>query len=588
MTTNRALSEWVNEVAQLTQPDDIHWCDGSEKEFETLVGEMLADGTLHELNQKSFPGCYLHRSDPDDVARVEHLTFICCENETDAGPNNHWMAPADAHKKIDSFFEGAMRGRTLYVIPYCMGPIASGHARLGVEITDSRYVVANMKIMTRMGKPALDRIETGEPFVRGLHSTGDLSPDHRLILHFPEERLIKSVGSGYGGNALLGKKCHALRIASWQGQDEGWLAEHMLIVGLESPEGKTDYIAAAFPSACGKTNLAMLIPPESMPGWKVWTVGDDIAWLHIGKDGRLWAINPEAGYFGVVPGTNEKTNKNAYDTIQKDTIFTNVAVNRDLEPWWEGKKDGKPVTDWQGRPYDPANGPAAHPNSRFTVSAKQNPAYSPKAEDAEGVPISAILFGGRRASLAPLIFEAKSWEHGVLVGAGMASEKTAAAAGKVGEVRRDPMAMKPFCGYNYGDYWKYWLSFAERAENPPRIFHVNWFRKGADGKFLWPGFGENLRVLRWALERCAGKGDAEETAIGFVPTAGAIDLDRLDVDEATIRELLAVDPEEWREEYAAIAEYLAGFGERLPARLARERKQISVALDTASAKAAQA
>ncbi|MGH8161824.1 MAG: phosphoenolpyruvate carboxykinase (GTP), partial [Gammaproteobacteria bacterium] len=496
MTTNRALSGWVDEVARLTQPDNIHWCDGSKTEFRTLVDEMLETGALFELNQKTYPGCYLHRSDPNDVARVEHLTFICCENEDDAGPNNHWMAPAEAHKKVDDLFKGAMKGRTLYVIPYCMGPISSPHARLGVEITDSPYVVANMQIMTRMGRQALDRIEAGEPFVRGLHSTGDLSIDHRLILHFPEERLIKSVGSGYGGNALLGKKCHALRIASWQSRDEGWLAEHMLIVGIQNPAGETRYVAAAFPSACGKTNLAMLIPPKSMPGWKVWTVGDDIAWLRVGDDGRLWAINPEAGYFGVVPGTNEKTNKNAYDTIRKNTIFTNVAVTADNEPWWEGKKDGTPVTDWQGRPYDPANGPAAHPNSRFTVSAKQNPSYSPEAEAVEGVPVSAILFGGRRAELAPLIYEAQDWEHGVLVGAGMASETTAAATGKVGAVRRDPMAMKPFCGYNFADYWAYWLTFAERAKNPPRIFHVNWFRKGKDGKFLWPGFGENLRVLR--------------------------------------------------------------------------------------------
>jgi phosphoenolpyruvate carboxykinase (GTP) len=589
MTTNRALSEWVDEVAQLTQPEKIHWCDGSEEEYRSLVEGMLADGTLLELNQKSYPRCYLHRSDPSDVARVEHLTFICSENEQDAGPNNHWMPPLEGHEKVDALFKGAMAGRTLYVIPYCMGPIESPHARLGVEITDSPYVVANMKIMTRMGRQALDRIEAGEPFVRGLHSTGDLSPEHRLILHFPEERLIKSVGSGYGGNALLGKKCHALRISSWQSRDEGWLAEHMLIVGIQNPEGETHYIAAAFPSACGKTNLAMLIPPESHKGWKIWTVGDDIAWLHIGEDGRLWAINPEAGYFGVVPGTNEKTNKNAYDTITQDTIFTNVAVTEDMEPWWEGKKTGQPVTDWQGRPYDPdtASEPAAHPNSRFTVSAKQNPSYSEKAEAPEGVPISAIFFGGRRASLAPLIFEAKSWEHGVLIGAGMASEKTAAAAGKVGEVRRDPMAMKPFCGYNYGDYWKYWLSFAERAESPPKIFHVNWFRKDENGNFPWPGFGENLRVLRWALERCAGGGKAEETPIGFVPTEDAIDLEGLDVNTATMQQLLAVDNEEWRAEYDEIADYLAGYDDRLPERLDEERKQVSAAIEKATTKEAE-
>ncbi len=587
-TTNRALSDWVDEVARLTQPDDIHWCDGSDEEFRRLADGMLDDGSLIELNQKTYPGCYLHRSNPSDVARVEHLTFICCRNEADAGPNNHWMAPDDAHARVDALFKGAMKGRTLYVIPYCMGPIDSPHARLGVEITDSPYVVANMQIMTRMGAQALTRIEKGEAFVRGLHSIGDLSPDRRYIMHFPEERMIKSFGSGYGGNALLGKKCHALRIASWQARDEGWLAEHMLIVGIQNPAGETRYIVAAFPSACGKTNLAMLIPPASYPGWKVWTVGDDIAWLHVGEDGRLWAINPEAGYFGVVPGTNEKTNKNAYDTIRKNTIFTNVAVTADNEPWWEGKKDGEPVTDWQGRPYDPARGPAAHPNSRFTVSAKQNPSYSPEAEAVEGVPISAILFGGRRAELAPLIYEAQDWEHGVLVGAGMASETTAAAAGKVGAVRRDPMAMKPFCGYNFADYWAYWLTFAERSKNPPRIFHVNWFRKGKDGKFLWPGFGENLRVLRWVLDRCEGKGDAVETPIGFVPTPRAIDTQGLAVDGATMKALLAVDAGQWCEEYAAIGDYLDTYGKRLPDRLRSEHRRVSKTLEEPAARGARA
>ena len=588
MTTNRALSQWVDEVARLTRPDRIYWCDGSEEEFERLRDEMLADGSLLELNQKTYPGCYLHRSDPSDVARVEHLTFICSREKEDAGPNNHWMEPAEAHAKIDALFDGCMRGRTLYVVPYCMGPIESPHARLGVEITDSAYVAANMQIMTRMGKPALDRIENGEPFVRGLHSTGDLSPERRFIMHFPEERLIKSVGSGYGGNALLGKKCHALRIASWQARDEGWLAEHMLIVGIENPAGEKHYIAAAFPSACGKTNLAMLVPPASHAGWKVWTVGDDIAWLHVGEDGRLWAINPEAGYFGVVPGTNEKTNRNAYETVQSNTIFTNVAVTAHNEPWWEGKKSGEPTVDWQGRPYDAENGPAAHPNSRFTVSAKQNPSYSDAAEAPQGVPISAILFGGRRAEIAPLVYEAKSWEHGVLIGAGMASETTAAAAGKVGTVRRDPMAMKPFCGYNFGDYWKYWLSFAERAGAPPRVFHVNWFRKGEDGKFLWPGFGENLRVLRWILDRCGGKADAVETPIGFVPTPDAIDTAGLDLDESAMEALVEIDPAQWREEYDAIGEYLAGYGERLPERLRAEWRRIREALAATKARDASA
>ncbi len=577
-TSNRALSEWVDEVARLTQPARIQWCNGSEEEYQTLIQEMLADGTLLELNQDTYPGCYLHRSDPSDVARVEHLTFICSREREDAGPNNHWMDPQEAHAKLDGLFDGAMRGRTMYVLPYCMGPITSPHARLGVEITDSAYVAANMKIMTRMGTAALKRIEAGEPFVKALHSMGDLSPDRRFIMHFPEERTIKSIGSGYGGNALLGKKCHALRIASWQARDEGWLAEHMLIVGIQSPEGETRYVAAAFPSACGKTNLAMLIPPGEMQGWKVWTVGDDIAWLHVGEDGRLWAINPEAGYFGVVPGTNKKTNKNAYETIHRNTIFTNVAVTADNEPWWEGKKDGEPVTDWQGRPYDPANGPAAHPNSRFTVAASQNPSYSDKAEDPHGVPISAILFGGRRAHLAPLVYEAKSWNHGVLVGAGMASETTAAAAGKVGAVRRDPMAMKPFCGYNFADYWGYWMTVGDRASKAPGIFHVNWFRKGEDGTFLWPGFGENLRVLRWILERCEGRGEAQETPVGFIPRVGELHGSDLGLSGETMEKLLSIDPAEWREEYAAIAEYFEQYGERIPERLTAEHQRIVDAL----------
>ena len=573
-TTNRALSDWVDEVARLTQPDRIQWCEGSEEEYQGLIRQMLEDGTLVELNQETYPGCYLHRSDPSDVARVEHLTFICSREREDAGPNNHWMDPREAHAKLDELFAGAMRGRTMYVLPYCMGPIDSPHARLGVEITDSPYVAANMKIMTRMGTAALKRIEAGEPFVRALHSTGDLSPDRRFIMHFPEERTIKSIGSGYGGNALLGKKCHALRIASWQARDEGWLAEHMLIVGIQNPEGETHYVAAAFPSACGKTNLAMLIPPEEMQGWKIWTVGDDIAWLHVGEDGRLWAINPEAGYFGVVPGTNEKTNRNAYETIRKNTIFTNVGVTEDNEPWWEGKTEGKPVTDWQGRPYDPENGPAAHPNSRFTVAASQNPSYAEEAEDPRGVPISAILFGGRRASLAPLVYEAKDWDHGVLMGAGMASETTAAATGKVGAVRRDPMAMKPFCGYNFADYWGYWMTVGDRAEKAPRVFHVNWFRKGDDGKFLWPGFGENLRVIQWILERCEGRGNAVETPIGFIPEAGDLQGSGMDLSDEAIRELLTIDNEEWRKEYEAIAEYFTEYGDRLPERIKKVHGRI--------------
>jgi phosphoenolpyruvate carboxykinase (GTP) len=577
-TSNKALRNWVDEVAALTEPDTVHWCSGSDAEYRELVDMMLESGDLLELNQNTNPRCYLHRSDPDDVARVEHLTFICSRNEADAGPNNHWMEPAEAHRTIDNLFKGAMRGRTMYVIPYCMGPIDSPHARSGVEITDSPYVVANMKIMTRMGDEALTRIERDGQFVRGLHSTGDLNPDHRFIMHFPEEELIKSVGSGYGGNALLGKKCHALRIASWQARREGWLAEHMLIVGIQNPEGETRYVAAAFPSACGKTNLAMLIPPESHQGWKIWTVGDDIAWLYPGDDGRLWAINPEAGYFGVVPGTNPKTNRNAFDTITHDAIFTNVAMTADDEPWWEGKKEGEPAVDWQGRAFEPGDGKAAHPNSRFTVDAKQNPSYSGKAEAPEGVPISAIIFGGRRKSLAPLVFQARDWAHGVLVGAGMGSETTAAATGKVGVVRRDPMAMKPFCGYNFADYWAHWLSFAEHSDKLPAIFHVNWFRQDENGRFIWPGFGENLRVLRWILDRAEGKGDAVETPIGYLPTPEAIDTDGLDIDRASLEALLAISNKEWKDEFAAIGEFLESFGDRLPKTLKSEHERVSKAV----------
>jgi phosphoenolpyruvate carboxykinase (GTP) len=484
------------------------------------------------------------------------------------------MAPADAHEKIDALFDGAMKGRTMYVIPYCMGPIKSPYARLGVEITDSPYVVVNMRLMTRMGTDALKRIEKEGVFVKGLHSTGDLDPDRRFIMHFPEELSIKSIGSGYGGNALLGKKCHALRIASYQARTEGWLAEHMLIVGIENPHGEVHYVACAFPSACGKTNLAMLIPPESHIGWRVWTLGDDIAWLHKDEGGKLRAINPEAGYFGVVPGTNEKTNKNAYDMIHGETIFTNVATTEDNEPWWEDKKTGEPSKDWQGRDYDPESGPAAHPNSRFTVSATRNKSYSMLADAPEGVPISAIVFGGRRKELAPLVYEAKDWNHGVLVGASVASETTAANIGEVGVVRRDPMAMKPFCGYNFADYWSHWLTFADNERRLPRIFHVNWFRQDNDGKFLWPGFGENLRVLRWIMERCEDRTEARETPIGFLPKPSDIDTSGLDIADETMDALLSVNVEQWREEMDSVGEYLESYGDRLPEILRQEHAEI--------------
>ena len=582
------LNRWVDEVARLTQPERVHWCDGSDAEAQALTELMLATGDLVELDPATHPNCYLHRSNPSDVARVEHLTFVCTRERDDAGPNNPWMAPDEAHRKMDTLFAGCMKGRTLYVIPYCMGPIDSPLARCGVEITDSPYVVANMRIMTRMGAPALARIEREGRFVRGLHSTGELDPERRFIMHFPEELTIKSYGSGYGGNALLGKKCHALRIASWQARSEGWMAEHMLILGIENPQGETHYVAAAFPSACGKTNLAMLIPPKAYPGWKVWTIGDDICWMQPGADGRLWAINPEAGFFGVAPGTSARTNANALAMLDHDAIFTNVAVTADNQPWWEGLAEGRPAKDWQGRDYDPANGPAAHPNSRFTVSARQCPSWSPRSEDPQGVPISAIIFGGRRESLVPLVFEARDWTHGVLVGAAMGSETTAAATGAVGVMRRDSMAMKPFCGYNFADYFAHWLSFDRAAANLPKIFHVNWFRKGADGKFVWPGFGDNMRVLEWILNRCKGQAGAHETPIGLLPHREDLNLDGLELSAAALDTLLDVDHEGWARELAAIGDYLDGYGARLPAALKAEQRRVAAALGVRTSQPAAA
>jgi phosphoenolpyruvate carboxykinase (GTP) len=568
-----AVSEWVNSVRELTQPSAIHWCEGTEAEAREITAQLLARGELTALDSGQFPGCYLYRSAPNDVARVEHLTYICTRSQEDAGPNNHWMDPQQAHTRMRELFRGCMRERTLYVIPYCMGPLDSPLARCGVEITDSAYVVLNMLIMTRAGRAALERIAREQRFVRGLHSIGELDPERRFIMHFPEEYAIESYGSGYGGNALLGKKCHALRIASWQARSEGWLAEHMLIVGLQNPRGETHYLACAFPSACGKTNLAMLIPPASLPGWRVFTVGDDIAWLQPGADGQLWAINPESGYFGVVPGTNRQTNRNAYEMIHRDTLFTNVGLTADNLPWWEGLPSGVPVLDWQGRPYDPARGPAAHPNSRFTVSARRNPSYSPHAEDARGVPISALVFGGRRREVAPLVYEARDWQHGVLLGASLASETTAAAVGQVGVTRRDPMAMQPFCGYNFGDYWQHWLDVGARLPRPPRIYHVNWFRRDANGKYLWPGFGENLRVLAWMLERCAGRAGATESAIGRLPRSEDLDLRGLDLGPQALAALLTVDPALWRKEIAELREYLGKYGRRLPAALLAELRK---------------
>ena len=582
MTTSLStLRQWVDEVAALTRPDAIHWCSGDEREHRQLIESMVADGTLSPLNQETYPNCYLHLSAPTDVARVEHLTFVCTGTKDAAGANNNWMDPGAAHAKMDALFEGAMRGRTMYVIPYCMGPVDSPYSRCGVEITDSPYVVANMKLMTRMGSRALRRIERDRTFVKGLHSTGDLDPERRFIMHFPEELMIKSFGSGYGGNALLGKKCHALRIASFQARTEGWLAEHMALLGVESPEGEVHYIACALPSACGKTNLAMLIPPESMAGWKVWTLGDDIAWLHLDEDGRFRAINPESGFFGVAPGTNEDTNKNAFDMVHRDAIFTNVARTADNEPWWEGKNVGEPAYDWQGRQYVPGSGPAAHPNSRFTVAATNCPSYTALAEAPEGVPLSAIVFGGRRATVTPLVYESRNWEHGVLIGASIGSKLTAAAEGEVGKIRRDPMAMKPFCGYNFGDYWSHWLSFEERTDKLPKIFGVNWFRQDEEGNFLWPGFGENLRVLRWIIDRCAGRVGAVETPIGNLPDQenGGIDTAGLDISAETMQVLTTVDVEHWRTENAHFAEYLDQYGRHVPAALREQQQKTADELD---------
>ena len=580
---SEALNKWVDAVAALTLPDRIHWCDGSDEEFAALTALMVERGDLIPLNGRTHPGCYLHRSDPRDVARVEHLTFVCTSDADNAGPNNHWMAPTQAHAQIDALFDGCMRGRTLYVVPYCMGPIDSALARVGVEITDSPYVVANMRLMTRMGRAAQARIERGEDFVRGLHSIGELDPERRLIMHFPEQTTIKSYGSGYGGNALLGKKCHALRIASAQARDEGWLAEHMLIVGIQNPAGEVHYVAAAFPSACGKTNLAMLIPPQAYQerGWKVWTVGDDICWMQPGADGRLWAINPEAGFFGVAPGTGPKTNPNALAMLGRDALFTNVGLADDNQPWWEGLDARVPALDWQGRPFDPVNGPAAHPNARFTVSIKACPSVSPEFDNPQGVPLCAIVFGGRRESLVPLVMEARDWDHGVLLGASMASETTAAATGAVGVVRRDPMAMKPFCGYNFADYFAHWLSMPTRASQLPKVFHVNWFRKSADGKFMWPGFGDNMRVLEWIMARCAGSVSAVETPVGLLPHAADLNLAGLTIERPVIEALTRVDLAGYRAEYEAIGAYLAEYGERMPQALLAEHQRVSAALDAA-------
>ena len=581
-----AIKRWVEEVAAITRPDRIVYCTGSEQERAQLIRECLESGELLELNQEKLPGCYLHRSAPHDVARTEHLTFVCTRDEVDAGPNNNWMAPADAKAKLNPLFTNAMKGRTMYVVPFLMGPPGSRFSKVGVEITDSRYVVLNMRIMTRVGSPALEHLGKSDDFTKCLHSLGDLSPDRRFIMHFPEENAVWSIGSGYGGNALLGKKCMALRLASYLARNEGWLAEHMLILGLQSPDGRMHYVGGAFPSACGKTNLAMLIPPKSMPGWKTFTVGDDIAWIRVGQDGRFYAVNPESGFFGVVPGTSHKTNPNAYEMIQRDTIYTNVALRPDGTPWWEGHDDPPPAEalDWQGRPWTPESGEkAAHPNSRFTVSVRQCPSLSPEFDNPEGVPLDAILFGARRQKRVPLVFQARNWEHGTYLGATLSSETTAAATGSVGVVRRDPMAMLPFCGYNMGDYFRHWIEVGRKAKAPPQVFRVNWFRTDENGKFIWPGFGDNLRVLEWVIARCDGTGKAQDTPIGRVPTRDAINFENTGLPDAQIDMLLDVDPEEWQEALRAQDEFFARFGDHLPPEIRLQQQELARRLETALA-----
>jgi len=576
LTNNKNVLSWVEEMVALCKPDKVVWIDGSEEQLNTLRDEAVSTGEMERLNQEKLPGCLLHRTLQNDVARVESRTFICTRKEEDAGPTNNWCDPKEMYAKLTPMYDGVMKGRTMYVIPYSMGPIGSPLAKVGVELTDSIYVVLNMDIMTRMGKQAFENLgDTSNDFVRGLHSKADINPDNRYIVQFPEDNTIWSINSAYGGNVLLGKKCFALRIASYQGKNEGWMAEHMLILGIENPQGEVKYITAAFPSACGKTNLAMLIPPEvyKKQGYKVWTVGDDIAWMKPGEDGRLYAINPENGFFGVAPGTNAKSNFNALESTKKNTIFTNVAHNLDDNTvWWEGLDKNPPenAIDWLGKPWNgkTSTEKGAHPNSRFTAPAINCPCISPEFNNPKGVPVSAMVFGGRRAKTAPLVYQSFDWKHGVFVGSTMASETTAAAIGAVGVVRRDPMAMLPFCGYHMGDYFAHWLEMGEKlGDKAPKIFNVNWFRTDDKGHFIWPGFGDNMRVLMWILDRCEGKVDAVETPIGYEPKPEDINIEGLDIDLDTIKSLLNVDIDLWKEEAEGIEEFYAKFGDKLPEEL---------------------
>ena len=588
MTKNESVLNWIENMKKLVNPDKVMWIDGSEEQLNQLRAEACSTGEMIKLNEEKLPGCYLHRTAVNDVARVEGRTYICSRKEEDAGPTNNWMEPQAAYKMLFDIAKDSYKGRTMYVIPYSMGPIGSPFAKIGVELTDSIYVVMNMSIMTRVGEKVWEVLGDSNDWVRGLHCKCNIDEEKRYICHFPEDNTIISVNSGYGGNVLLGKKCFALRIASYQGKTEGWMAEHMLILGLENPKGEVKYITAAFPSACGKTNLAMLIPPEGYraKGYKVWTVGDDIAWMRIGPDGRLWAINPENGFFGVAPGTNEKSNPNALHTTRQGTIFTNVVHNLDDNTvWWEGLDKNPPTNaiDWKGNPWNgqTSDEKGAHPNSRFTAPAKNCPCISPEFENPQGVPISAFIFGGRRAKLTPLVYQSKSWNHGVFVGSVMGSETTAAATGAVGVIRRDPMAMLPFCGYNMGDYWKHWIEIGQTLDpdKAPKIFNVNWFRKDDEGNFLWPGFGDNMRVLDWIVDRCEGKVDAQETAIGYLPYAKDINREGLDMTEEQLDKILDVDKDAWEEELKGVEELYAKFGDHLPKELADELATVKANLE---------